>query len=84
MARELIRLDKQQYWNKKKEAGKRNTPHHSKKHQVNEVNEAESINEVDHQLHEEDIDMDYDGLDELNFPFSEIREEEDQAYYDDN
>ena len=58
--------------------------HHCKKHQVNEVDEGESINEVDHQLDGEDIDMDYDGLDELNFPFSEFTKEEDQAYYDDN
>ena len=28
-AQELIRLDKQQYWNKKKESGKGNTLHHS-------------------------------------------------------
>ena len=83
-AEELIRLDKQQYWNKKKEAGKRNVPHHSKKHQVNEVDKVESIYEIDHQLDEEDIDMDYYGLDELNFPFSKFTEEEDQAYYDDN
>ena len=59
-AQELIRLDKQQYWNKKKEAGKRNTSHHSKKYQVNEVDEAETINEVDHQINEEGIDTDYD------------------------
>ena len=76
-AQELIRLDKQQYWNKK-ELGKGNTLHHSQKQQVNEVDEAESINEVDHDLDEEDIGMDYNGLDELNFPFL------DQAYYNDN
>ena len=55
----------------------------AKKHQVNEVDETESINEVDHQLDEEDIETDYDGWDELNFPVSEFTEE-DQAYYDDN
>ena len=82
-AQELIRLDKQQYWNKK-ELGKGNTPHHSQKQQVNEVDKAESINEVDHHLDEEDIGMDYNGLDELNFLFSEFTEEADQAYYDDN
>ena len=59
-AQELFRFDKQQYWNKKKISGKRNMPHHSKKHQVNEVDEAKSINEVNHQLDEEDIDMDYE------------------------
>ena len=57
-AQELIRLDKQQYWNKEKESGKGNTLHHSRKQQVNEVDEAESINEVDHHLDEEDIGMD--------------------------
>ena len=51
---------------------------------MNEVDEAESINEVDHHLDEEDIGMDYNKLDELNFPISEFTEEEDQAYYDDN
>ena len=59
-------------------------PHHSKKPQINEVDEAKSINKVSHQLDEEDIDMDYDGLNNPNFPFSEFTEEEDQAYYDDN
>ena len=83
-AQELIRLDKQQYWNKKKEASKRNAPCHNKRYQVSEVDEAESINEVDHQIDEEDIDMDCDGLDEINFPYSKFTEEEDQAYYNDN
>ena len=39
-AQELIRQDKQQYWNKKRESGKGNTLHHSRKQQVNEVDEA--------------------------------------------
>ena len=67
-AQKLIRLDKQQYWNKKKEASKRNAPHHNKRYQVGEVDEAESINEVDNQVDEEDIDMDCDGQDEINSP----------------
>ena len=51
---------------------------------MNEVDEAEAIDEVD-QYQDEDYDgTDYDGLDELSFPFSEYTEEEDQAYYDDN
>ena len=41
-AQELIRLDKQQYWNKKKEAGKSNTSCYTKRYQVNEVDEAVS------------------------------------------
>ena len=76
-AQELRRMDKQQYWNKNKEAGKSNTSHHSKKYQVNEVYEAESVNEVEHQIDDEDIDTDCDGLDEINFPYSEFTEEED-------
>ena len=59
-AQELIRLDKQQYWNKNKESGKRNAPHHSRKQQVNEVDEAESISEVGQHLDKEGIDTDYD------------------------
>ena len=44
----------------------------------------EAIDEVD-QYQDEDYDgTDYEGLEELSFPFSEYSEEEDQAYYDDN
>ena len=83
-AQELIRQDKQQYWKNKKESGKRNTPHHNRKQQRNEVDEAEDIDEVD-QYQDEDYDvMDYKGLDELIFPFSEYSKEQDQAYYNDN
>ena len=45
-AQELLRMDKQQYWNKKKEAGKSNTSRHTKRYQINKVDEAESVNEV--------------------------------------
>ena len=60
-AQELLRMDKQEYWKKKRKAGKRNTSHHSKKYQVNEVDETEIINEVGHQIDEEDIDTDCEG-----------------------
>ena len=83
-AQELLRMDKQQYWKQKKEAGKSNTSCHTRKYQVNEVDGVESVNEVEHQFDEEDIDADYDGLDEINFPYSEFTEEEDLAYYEDN
>ena len=77
-------MDKQQYWNKKKEAGKSNTLHHTKRYQINEVDEAESVNEVEHQFDEEDINTNCDRLDEINFPYSKFTEEEDLAYYEDN
>ena len=82
-AQELIRLDKQQYWNKKKEAEKGNTSRHAR-HQINEVDKADSVNKAEYQFDEEDINMDCNGLDGINFPYSEFTEEEDLAYYDDN
>ena len=48
------------------------------------MDKAESVNEVEHQFDEENIDTDCDGLDEINFPCSEFTEEEDIAYYEDN
>ena len=77
-------MDKQQYWNKKKEAGKSNSSCHTKRYQINEVDEVESVNEVEHQFDEGDINTDCDGLDEINIPYSEFTEEEDRAYYEDN
>ena len=44
----------------------------------------DSVNEAEHQFDEEDISKDCDGLDEINFPYSELTEEEDLAYYEDN
>ena len=73
-AQELIRQDKQKFWKNKKESGKGNTPNYNRKQQINEVDEVETINEVDQYQ-----DEDYNGLDELSFPFSEYTEEEDQA-----
>ena len=83
-AQELIRQDKQQYWKNKKESGKGNTPSQNRKQQINEADEEEAINEAD-QYQDEDYDgTDYEGLEEISFPFSKYSEEEDQAYYDDN
>ena len=73
-AEELIRLDKQQYCNKKKEAEKGNTSQHTKRYQINEVDKADSVNEAEYQFDEEDINIDCDGLDEINFPNSEFTE----------
>ena len=79
---ELIRLDKQQYWNKETEKG--NTSQHTKRYQINEVDEADSVNEAKYQFDEDDINVDCNGLEEINFPYSKFTEEEDQAYYEDN
>ena len=82
-AQELIRLDKQQYWNKK-ETEKGNTSRHTKRYQINEVDKADSINEAEYQFDEEDINEDCDGSDGINFLYSEFTEEEDLAYYEDS
>ena len=82
-AQKLIRQDKQQYWKNKKDR-KGNTSNRYKKQQINEVDEAEAIDKVD-QYQDEDYDgTEYEGLEELSFPFSEYSKEKDQAYYDDN
>ena len=76
---ELLRKDKQQYWNEKKAAGRNNASRYTRKHQINEVDEAE-----ENQYDEEDVNTDYEGIEEINFPYSEFTEEEDLAYYNDN
>ena len=48
------------------------------------MDEAETIDEVDQYQDEDYSGTDYDGLDELSFPFYEYTEKEDQAYYNDN
>ena len=83
-AQELLRKDKQQYWNEKKAAGRNNASRYTRKHQINEVYEADSINNEENQYDEEDINTDYEGIEEINFPYSEFTEEEDLAYYNDN
>ena len=82
-AQELIRHDKEQYWKNDKEA-KGNTPNQYWKQQINEVDEAKSTDEVDLYQDEDYNGTDYEGLEELSYPFSEYSKEEDQAYYDDN
>ena len=83
-AQELIKQDKQQYWNKRKGYTKRGTTHNSARHQqINEVDDNAPIEEVENQ--EEDIyDQDYNEMDDINFPISDLTEEEDQVYYYDN
>ena len=63
---------------------KRNaTPNNTKHQQINEVDDNAPIDEVENQ--EEDIyDQDYNEMDDINFPTSDLTEEEDQVYYYDN
>ena len=83
-ARELIKQDKQQYWNKRKSYTKRSTTHNNTRHQqIDEVDDNAPIDEVENQ--EEDIyDQDYNEMDDINFPTSDLTEEEDQVYYYNN
>ena len=48
------------------------------------MDEADSVNKAEYQFDEEDINVDCNGLDRINFPYSKLTEEEDLAYYDDN
>ena len=83
-AQELIKQDKQQYWNKKKGyANKYITCSNTRHQQINEVDDNASIDEVENQ-EEDTFDQDYTDLDEINFPMSDLTEEEDQAYYYDD
>ena len=84
-AQELIKQDKQQYWNKKKGYTKRSADNNNNtRHQkINEVDDSASIDDVENQ--EEGIyDKDYNEMDDIIFPTSDLTEEEDQAYYYDN
>ena len=65
-AQELLRKDKQWYWNKKKAAGRNNASRYTQKHQINEVDEADSINNEENQYIEEDVNTDYKGIEEIN------------------
>ena len=80
-AQELIKHDKQQYWNKKKGYTNKHTTRSNNRHQpINEVDDNAPIDEIENQ--EGDIfDQDYADMDEINFPMSYLTEEEDQAYY---
>ena len=50
---------------------------------INEVDDNAPIDEIENQ--EGDIfDQDYADMDEINFPTSDLTEEEDQAYYYDD
>ena len=83
-AQELIKQDKQQYWNKKKGYTNKQATRSNNRHQtVNEVDDNAPIDEIENQ--EGDIfNQDYTDMDEINFPMSDLTEEEDQAYYYDD
>ena len=80
-AQELIKQDKQQYWNKKKGYTNKHATRSNNRHQtINEVDDNTPIDEIEN--HEGNIfDQDYADMDEINFPASDLTEEEDQAYY---
>ena len=78
-AQELIKQDKKQYWNGKKGYTARNN---KKDQQINEVEDNTPIGEMEN--HEDIFDQDYVDTDEINFPTSDLTEEEDQAYYYDD
>ena len=78
-AQELIKQDKQQYWNKKKGyTNKYTTCSNTRHQQINEVDDNAPIDEVENQ-EEDTFDQDYKDMDEINFPTSDLAEEEDQA-----
>ena len=79
-AQELIKQDKQQYWNKKKGYTARSN---NKDQQINEVDDNAPIDEIEN-LEEDISDRDYVDMGEINFPTSDLTEEEDQAYYYDD
>ena len=79
-AQELIKQDKQQYWNKKRGY---TACSNNKDQQINEVDDNASIDEIEN-LEEDISDRDYVDMGEINFPTSDLTEEEDQAYYYDD
>ena len=79
-AQELIKQDKQQYWNKKKGYTARSN---NKDQQINEVDDNAPVDEIEN-LEEDISDRDYVDMGEINFPTSDLTEEEDQAYYYDD
>ena len=82
-AQELIKQDKQQYWSKRKGYTKRSANNNAKSQQINEINDATVINEVENQ--EEGVyDQDYNETNDISFPTSDLTEEEDQVYYYDD
>ena len=67
-----------------KEYTKRSTNNNTtRSQQINEIDDNIVINEVENQ--EEGIyDQEYNDMDDISFPTSDLTEEEDQAYYYDD
>ena len=72
------------YWNERRATGRNNALRYTKKHQINEVDEANSVNDEDYQYDEENVNTHYEGIEEINFSYSEFTKEEDLIYYNDN
>ena len=83
-AQELLSKDKQRYWNEKKTAGRNNTSRYTRKHQINEVDEVDSVSNEEYQYDEENVNTNHGEIEEISFPYGEFTEEEDLAYYNDN
>ena len=81
-AQDLIKQDKQNYWDRKRRYTKKNTAHNNTRHQqINKVDDSTSIDELESQ-EEETYDQDYNEMDA--FPISDLTEEENEAHYYDN
>ena len=62
----------------------KHTAHGNNRHQlINKVDDNTPIDEIENQ-EEDTFDQDYADMDEINFPMSDLTEEEDQAYYYDD
>ena len=83
-SQELIKQDKQQYWNKRKGYTKRSVNKNAtKSQQIDEINDSTAMNEVEN-LEEGIYDQDYNETDDISFPTSDLTEEEDQVYFYDD
>ena len=80
-AKELLRKDKQKYWNERRNK-QCYMPRNNKSSQINEVEETGSASKEEFSQ-EEDF-MDQEGIEEVNFLYSEFTEEEDLTYYNDD
>ena len=58
-AQELLRKDEQWYWNERRATGRNNALRYTKKHQINKVDEANSVNDDDYRYDEENVNTDY-------------------------
>ena len=80
-AKELLRKDKQKYWNERRSKNK-GYHQNNKGNQINEVEDTGSAS--DEEFSQDKDHMDRGGIEEVNLPYSEFTEEEDLAYYNDD